>query len=204
MARAIQAGLVTGEMQPGTIYSVPTLADRFKVSATPVREALLHLAEEGYLEPVRNRGFRVTAVSEKDLDDIYQVRLMLEVPGVGRVAALENRADVEALRPLAASIEAAAEAGDLIAYLDVDTRFHLEMLAMLGNDRLVELVSRLRGQARLLGLRALADSGQLIATALEHRELLTLVKAGDVAGSEALMCRHIAHTRGVWAQPAPR
>jgi len=50
------------------------------VSATPVREALLDLTKEGLLEPVRNKGFRVVVLSEQQLDDVYRIREMLEVP----------------------------------------------------------------------------------------------------------------------------
>ncbi|HSA52260.1 MAG TPA: GntR family transcriptional regulator, partial [Yinghuangia sp.] len=61
VARAIRAALVAGEMRPGVVYSAPGLATRFGVSATPVREALLDLAKDGLVEPVRNKGFRVRA-----------------------------------------------------------------------------------------------------------------------------------------------
>jgi len=68
VSRALEAALVAGELQPGEIYSAPGLAERFGVSATPVREALLDLVRDGFVEVVRNRGFRVVEMSETDLD----------------------------------------------------------------------------------------------------------------------------------------
>ena len=88
VTRALEAAVVAGELQPGIIYSAPALAERFGVSATPVREAMLDLVGEGMVEPVRNRGFRVVEVSEADLDQISQIRLLIEVPIMGQVAKL--------------------------------------------------------------------------------------------------------------------
>ena len=88
VTRALEAAVVAGELAPGVIYSAPVLAERFGVSATPVREAMLDLVGEGMVEPVRNRGFRVVEVSEADLDQISQIRLLLEVPIMAQVAKL--------------------------------------------------------------------------------------------------------------------
>src|SRR4051794_4783192 len=76
---AIRASIITGEAEPGQIYSVRQFADRLGVSATPIREALLDLAGDGLVEAVRNRGFRILMPSEQDLDEIYRLRLMIEV-----------------------------------------------------------------------------------------------------------------------------
>jgi DNA-binding GntR family transcriptional regulator len=198
VTRALEAALVAGELQPGVIYSAPTLAERFGVSATPVREAMLDLVGEGMMEAVRNRGFRVMAVSEEDLDQISQIRLLVEVPVMGQVAKLLTPEKVAALDETGQAIEAAAERGDLIDYLDCDRRFHAQLISTLGNPRLTDLVDRLRRQARLFGLQRLADSGELVASAREHRVMLKVLQTGDVAAAESLMTAHIRHTRGLW------
>ena len=82
----IRGLVITGQMQPDQLYSVPRLATELGVSATPVREALLDLAREGLLEAVRNRGFRVVSLSLGELNDIFAIRLLLEVPSVGEIA----------------------------------------------------------------------------------------------------------------------
>src|SRR5262249_41410847 len=93
--RSIRAGVGTGEIMPGEIYSAPSLASRLGVSATPVREALLDLANEGLVEPVRNRGFRVVVLDDSDLDEIFELRTMLEVPSVGRIAGRLDQAQLD-------------------------------------------------------------------------------------------------------------
>jgi len=199
VTRALEAAVVAGEMEPGVIYSAPALAERFGVSATPVREAMLDLVGEGMVEPVRNRGFRVVEVSEADLDQISQIRLLLEVPIMGQVAKLLTPQRAAELSELGQRIEVAAERGDLIQYLDCDRQFHSEMVSIIGNPRLTDLVDRLRRQARLFGLQQLAATGRLLASAQEHRAMIRMLQTGDVAASESLMSAHIGHTRGLWA-----
>src|ERR671911_3059487 len=78
VADALRAAVVSGEMKPGHVYSAPALAAQFGVSATPVREAMLDLAKEGLVEAVRNKGFRVTALSGRDLDELTEIRRLIE------------------------------------------------------------------------------------------------------------------------------
>jgi len=199
IANVLRAAIVAGQMRPGVLYSVPTLAERFGVSATPVREAMLDLAKEGLVDSVRNKGFRVTELSDKDLDDITQLRALIEVPTVAQLAPVITEADVEALRPLAQAIVDSAAAGDLIRYLEDDRRFHLRLLALAGNPRLVDVVRHLRAQTRLYGLDQLVEQDRLTASAAEHLELLDALRAHDALWAEAVMRRHIGHVRGIWA-----
>lgn len=195
----VRSAIVAGEMRPGEIYSVPVLAARFGISGTPVREALLDLAKDGLLDPVRNKGFRVTTLSDEDLDAIYRIRELLEVPSIADVVAAAGPADLVRLRELCRRIEQAAADGDLTAYLAADREFHLSMLRITGNTRLVEIVSSLRSQTRLFGLPPLVAKKALGASAREHRQLLGLLTKRDIDAGQELMRRHLRHIRGSWA-----
>ena len=197
--RALEAALVAGELRAGEIYSAPSLAEEFGVSATPVREAMLDLVKDGFVEVVRNKGFRVLEVSEADLDQISEIRLLLEVPTTVRAAEVLTPENLEHLADIADEITSAASNGDVITYLDADRRFHLELIATVGNQRLTDLVDRLRRQTRLSGLHNLARTGRLVASADEHHEILAALKAFDTDAVTRLMNAHIAHTRGLWA-----
>jgi DNA-binding GntR family transcriptional regulator len=141
----------------------------------------------------------VIEVSEADLDQISQIRLLVEVPTMGQVAKLLTAEKIAELNALGQAIEEAAQQGNLIEYLDCDRKFHAQLISAIANPRLTDLVDRLRRQARLFGLQELADTGKLVASAQEHRTLLRVLQSGDVAASESLMTAHIAHTRGLWA-----
>jgi DNA-binding GntR family transcriptional regulator len=202
IARVLRGALITGEMRPGVLYSAPALAEKFGVSATPVREAMLDLANEQLVTIVRNKGFRVNELSDRDLDEIASLRALIEVPAVAEVARAINeptRAAVEELRPVAKELVQVAETGDLIRYVEVDRRFHLALLALAGNRHLVDVVANLRARSRLYGLQELAERGEMGRSAAEHEQIVDLVVAGDAAGAADLMRRHIGHVRGMWA-----
>jgi DNA-binding GntR family transcriptional regulator len=197
--RMIAARIVSGETPPGEVLTVPTLAGDFGVSATPVREAMLNLARRGFLRPIRNRGFQVTEVSVDELNQLTDVRLLLEAPPMRRVAGAIDGALEKELRELAERIVAAGKGRRFEEYLEADTAFHLRILAVTGNQKLVDTVRELRQQTRLVGLVRLADSDTLVPTAQEHAELVDLLVAGDGEGAEALMRRHLGHVGGVWS-----
>ncbi len=196
---ALRSAIISGEMEPGVVYSAPSLASRFGVSATPVREAMLDLVREGMVTIVPNKGFRVTEVDDASLDQVTQIRQLLEPPVVARVTAIVPVADLPGLRRMAQDIVDEAAAGNLVAYTEADRQFHLRLLAYDGNPRLVDLVSELRSQTRLLGLSSMLDSGALTENAREHLQLVDLVEARDAVGVEALMHAHIARVRTTWA-----
>jgi DNA-binding GntR family transcriptional regulator len=198
----LRGAVMSGEMEPGVVYSAPSLAERFGVSATPVREAMLDLATDGLVEVVPNKGFRVVSLSAAELDALTEIRELLEVPVVRRLAAegVDPEA-LEALRPLAGAVEDAARRGDFIAHVTYDLDFHLGLLSLAGNPRLVEIVRSLRQGSRLYGLRGLPDQPAIRASFHEHADLLDLVAARDADGAEALMRTHIGHVRREWAAP---
>ncbi|MFI0537540.1 GntR family transcriptional regulator [Streptomyces sp. WSLK1-3] len=199
VADALRAALIAGELLPGQVYSAPALAARFGVSATPVREAMLDLVKEGLVDTVPNKGFRVTAVSDQQLDEYTHIRSLIEIPTVVELASTADPVSLEALRPAAREIVQAAVSGDLIAYVEADTRFHLGLLALAGNAHLVEVVGDLRKRSRLYGLTPLVRSGRLLASAEEHLELLDALIARDERAVHEVMTRHIGHVRGLWA-----
>jgi DNA-binding GntR family transcriptional regulator len=201
ITQTLRAAVISGELRPGEVHSAPSLAAQFGVSATPVREAMLDLVKEGLIDTVRNKGFRVTEPSEKDLDDLSELRALIEVPTVRRLAeAGVDPAVIAELRPLALGIERAAAEHDLIAHVATDMQFHLRLLEQAGNPHLVETVRSLRARSRIYGLRRLAERDELIPSSAEHAELLDLIEARDADGAEALMNRHIRHVRGIWAR----
>lgn len=197
--RALSALIVSGELAPGTLVSVPTLAAQFTVSATPVREAMLELERRGFVETVKNKGFRVTEVSDEELANIVEVRQLLEPPAMERLAGEFPQDRLDELTAVAHDIIAGAEHGDLRAYLEADVAFHLTLTDMLGNPLLVQTVSELRSRTRLIGLTALSESGRLADSAAEHLDLLRALSTGDAEGARRVMSHHISHVLGWWS-----
>jgi DNA-binding GntR family transcriptional regulator len=198
----IRKGLAAGEIKPGEIYSAAGLATTLGVSNSPVREAMLSLVHQGLMEPVRNRGYRVVPVTDKDLTDIYQVRVMLEVPAMVQLARMGKVADrASEFGALADSIVRGVEQDDLVLYVDADRQFHLGLLAMLENDHLTGIVENLRDKTPQKGMSALIRQGRLIESAEEHGPILDSLIAGDAERTEELMRAHLSHIAGDWNHP---
>jgi len=199
VAVSLRAALVSGRMLPGVTYSVPALAEQFGVSATPVREAMLDLVNEGIVAAVPNKGYRVVELSDEELDQISQLRQLLEVPTVGALAGLLTPSSIKHLRTLARRVREAAKEGDVVAYVEADRELHLALLHESSNPRLVDLVGRLRDQSRLYGLEQLAAGGVLVESAEEHLALIDALESGDRRAAETVMAHHLDHVRGIWA-----
>jgi DNA-binding GntR family transcriptional regulator len=199
VAESLTAAIISGALEEGTLYSAPALGAALGVSATPVREAMMELTRKGLVETVKNKGFRVTRITDHELDEITQIRLLIEPPIVGRVAGTIPADAYVQLRSMAETIVTAAEEGDLTGFLTVDREFHAEILKHYGNARLVELATSLRLNTRLYGIKALSESNQLAESAEEHHGLVHLLEIGDGQAAEELMRRHISHARGLWA-----
>ena len=201
VSRALRAAIVSGELEPGQVYSAPGLGARFGVSATPVREAMLDLVREGLVVTVPNKGYRVTEVDEAELDDITELRMLIEPPLTAAVTPDIPAEDLPMLRDLAEAIVAGVAAEDLVAYTESDRAFHVRLLEYAGNRRATALVSDLRAHTRLYGLASLLASGELEESAREHHTILDAIEARDAAEVERLMRAHISQTRGRWARP---
>lgn len=153
IASSLRTAVVSGKLEPGVVYSTPSLAAQFGISATPVREAMLELCRDGLVEPVRNKGFRISVMTDHQLDEITQLRALIEIPIVRAVTEIVTAEQVDELAELARKICISAEAGDLVGYLESDTDFNLTLLAFSANEMLVQLVGELRMRTRLYGCR---------------------------------------------------
>jgi DNA-binding GntR family transcriptional regulator len=197
--KAIAAAIISGQMMPGEVFSVPTLAAQFDVSATPVREAMLNLEQRGFVAAVRNKGFRVTEVDDETLAQIAGVRQLLEPAAIAQLALVFEAEQAPEARRLADRIVEGAAGKDLAGYLAADTAFHALLTVYTGNHVLVDIVSDLRARTRLIGLRDLLGSERLAVSAREHHAIVDLLEAHDADGVRELMRRHIGHVHGWWS-----
>jgi DNA-binding GntR family transcriptional regulator len=201
ITEALRAAIVAGELQPGQVYSAPRLGAQYGVSATPVREAMLDLLKEGLVRTVRNKGFEVLAPSPVALHDILEMRHLLEVPVVRRLAERGVReADLVALLPLAEETVQTADKLDIVGHVAADLKFHLALLDLWGNDEITESVRALRSRSRLAGLWSSENHDAMIESAHEHLTLLDLLRRRDDSGAANLIQFHINRAASLWSK----
>ena len=189
----LRRSIVLGDLVPGTLYSVAQLADRLGVSRTPVREALLELASRGMVQFERNRGVRVIPSSPGDLREMFEVRLLLEVPATLQAVPLVT--DEVAARLAEILDEEAREGSDKHTMQQLDRMFHNTLLRQAGNHVLVDTVDRLRDMV----LVRPADSEYREDPrdfAADHRSILESVLSGDAERAATIV---EAHLRGAAA-----
>lgn len=188
---ALREALVSGDLAPGEVYSAPTLGERFGVSATPVREAMHQLTLEGAVEVVPNRGFRVTARSARELAELAEVRALIEVPVMLRLARTVPAERWAALSPLAEATGRAAAVGDRAAYVESDRAFHRALLSLAGNRQLVMVADDLHRRSQWPSAGAPATRrADLVADAAEHTALLDALMARDLPVVQSLIREH--------------
>jgi DNA-binding GntR family transcriptional regulator len=187
----LRGALLAGELPPGSVHSAPELAARYGVSATPVREAMQLLAREGAVEVLLNRGFRVACYTERDLAQIAEVRMLVEVPVVLGLARTLPAARWAQLRPAADEAVAAAAAGERGGYAEADRAFHRGLLALGGNPHVVAVADDLHRRAQWpTAGPASARRPTPVAHAAQHIALLAALAAGEPA--EDLLRAHLA------------
>ncbi|MFJ3586885.1 GntR family transcriptional regulator [Streptomyces sp. NPDC090127] len=189
--QALRTALVGGELVPGEVYSAPVLAERFGVSATPVREAMQQLAVEGAVEVVPNRGFRVTERTPRELAELAEVRALIEVPVMLRLARTVPAARWAELKPLAEATATAAARGDRAHYAEADRAFHRAVLSLAGNEQLLAVADDLHRRSQWpLVSGPVIRHGDLVADAAEHTALLDALIAQDVTVVQSLVREH--------------
>ncbi|MFF7181196.1 FCD domain-containing protein [Streptomyces sp. NPDC008121] len=195
--QALRDALVGGELVPGEVYSAPVLAERFGVSATPVREAMQRLATEGAVDVVPNRGFRVVERTPRELAELAEVRALIEVPVMLRLARTVPADRWAELRPLAEATSTAAARGDRAHYAEADRAFHRAVLALAGNTQLLAVADDLhrRSQWPLTSAPAVRHA-DLVADAAEHTALLDALVAQDLTVVRSLVREHFAGSGG--------
>lgn len=199
---AVREGIRAGTLVPGELYSVYRLADELGVSRSPVREALLRLAETGMVAFERNRGFRVVLPGARELTEIIAVRLALEVPAAERAAVRADAADRAALRTEYEAMQTSVTAGDETAFLLHDQRLHTLLLELAGNAHATRIIENLRDATRLVGASTIRKSRSLEDVYREHLPILDALDRGDAPAAGAAMRSHLESTGRLLLQEA--
>ena len=187
----IRRRILDNEMPAGTMMLEQELAAILDMSRTPVREALIRLANEGMVEVRPRHGMRVLPVSADDMEEIYEVLTALEASAAASVAETGlSPEEIGALRAAVNDMDKALEADDLQTWAQADERFHATLIEASRNRRLRELVYQFWDQTyrvRMLTLRLRPKPEA------SNRDHLALVEAIESRNSEEAARIHREH-----------
>jgi DNA-binding GntR family transcriptional regulator len=187
VTEALRARIVTAKLAPGTHLHQADIASEYGVSRIPIRDALQALAGEGLVD-LKPAGATVSAMSSTDLNELYELRGMIEpgttalgVPALGRLEIRQMR-DLHALM---------TQSSDRLVWLDANTRFHRTVYSRSNRPRSIHLIESLRSQTdRYLHLH-LSVIGDTKHIHDEHEAILDALEARDAAAVEELTRQHL-------------
>lgn len=193
--QALKKAIIAGTLESAKIYSITDLSEMFEVGRTPAREALVILASEGLIEPIPRSGYQVKPLSIQDLLEIFHLRSVLEVEGVG-LAAERISDDVIKFLEENSRQETALDLilnGSELYYrrgYELNLDFHLTIAKASGNKRLVDLLVKLLNELE----RVLRHDPQ-ISEPHQHVEILEALKRRDKLGAQEAMRKHLEDTK---------
>ena len=189
--RLLRRQLVTGQFCPGQRLTEQFLAQRLGVSRTPIREALHKLELEGLVIAAGARGFQVPDDSVEDMNELFEIRAVLEGHAL---ACLSRTIAAEALielRVLVDQGEHACEAGNLERVFALNTRFHDLLYALSKSPRLIKMINDLKDQIFRFRQLILKDETMARTSNEDHILMLEYIRRRDGEGVEKLVREHL-------------
>lgn len=183
----IREAILKGNLKPGEKVAEPELAERFGISRTPIREAFRQLESEGYLTVIPRKGAVVAALSERDIQEFYAIKSILE--GYAAALAAEKLTDkeLEKLEGVNQKLRTLAGEGDVKAFFRIHNEFHEIFLKAADNNKLYELIHQLGMKFSRLRMASLSVAGRMEISVEEHEKLLDAFRRKDGDAAENLV-----------------
>lgn len=190
----IRNQIISGDLPPGTRLRERDLAEELGVSRIPIREALSHLEADGFVTSQSHRGAIVTELTLRDVQELFDVRLGVEVHA-SKLAAqrVADGANPAAVREAMARAERALAGADAGLIAESNAELHETIVALAGNSLLTAMMRSVFGRDRWI-FRMTSDRDPMVACA-EHRELCDAICAGDAEFTAATAYAHIERGR---------
>jgi len=193
--KRLRDAILSNQLPPGTALSVPEFARRLQVSRSPIREAVQRLVYDGLAVNVAHRGAEVAGIEFADLQQLYEVREVLE--GLAARLATEriDAAGLERLRETLDAHEEVVQSGDERGHIEMDMAYHLGIQQAAQNAYLSETLQRIHGKAHLAYYQLWRGLDDRVLALEEHRRVFAAMVAGDAAGADQAARNHIVQLR---------
>lgn len=188
----LEEEILSGKLECGAALTELSLSERLGVSRTPVRGALQRLADEGLVDMLPNKGAVVAGVTERDLIDIYKIRMRLEGLAARTAAERMSEEDKSRLRDSVELAEFYIRKNDAEHLKELDTEFHAIIYAATGNKMLTKMLSGMHKSIKSYRKMSLSVKGRHECSVKEHRDILRAIEHGDADEADRLTNAHIS------------
>jgi DNA-binding GntR family transcriptional regulator len=171
--------VLSGEIGPLQRLIEARIAKEIGTSRTPVREALHTLEMEGLLESIPRVGYKVRTLSDREVDEICQIRTAIETLAAGWAIEKDHKKLVNNLRKNIAAMEQRVARGEVRAFVDVDAQFHEIIAGLSGSRRLLELAQTLRGHMVRYRVQSVYVADNVLRAIQGHKAILAAIEKQD-------------------------
>ena len=183
----IRDAIISGSLKAGSRVSEPELAERYGISRTPIREAFRQLESEGYLTVIPRRGAVVSEFSQKDVEEFYAIKSILE--GYAARCACEKLTlkDLDKLQAINDRLADLANHNDVKTFFKIHNDFHDLFIKASDNEKLRELITSVVNRFQRLRLMSLSLPERMKISVQEHEKIIDAFRRRDAATAEALV-----------------
>ncbi|SKC86272.1 GntR family transcriptional regulator [Maledivibacter halophilus] len=193
--RELKTAIISQRIKAGEILNERKLAEKLGISRTPVREAIQQLANEKWVIIEPYRGAYVYELTEKDIIEVFQVRLALECLAIELIVNKISEEDIEKLKDIFRKQEKLKEKYKAEEFIEVDREFHTFIANHSENTILIDMLNELGDIIRRLGVQAVQDKKRFMETLDEHIAIIDALSMKDEAKAVEAMKYHITKTR---------
>ena len=189
--QSLGEAILKGDLRPGERLMELQLAAKLGVSRTPIREAIRMLEQEGLAVTIPRKGAEVARMTEKDMEDVLQIREALDDLAVQVACDKITQEQLERLMATMKNFELAVQAGDLSKIVAYDVEFHDVIYEATDNPKLVILLSNLREQIYRYRVEYLKEKENYPMLIVEHEEIVQALKQKNKERVADAMRNHI-------------
>ena len=192
--RRIKAAIIAFVLLPGEGFTETDLAERLEMSRTPVREALFRLQLEGYVQVASRSGWNVAPVDFDELEELYDLRLVLECAAIDRLFAADPAPNLAALKAvwLVPESERKVTAAEVAA---LDEAFHASLVAAAGNREMAKVHAHVTDGIRIVRRLDFTQPSRIAATYDEHAQVLRALLVRRAEPAKLLLRAHIGTSK---------
>lgn len=187
--------ILSGEIGPHQRLIEAKIAKEIGTSRTPVREALHTLEMEGLLESIPRVGYKVRTLSDREVDEICQIRTAIETLAAGWAIEKDHKKLVNNLRENIAAMEQQVTRGEVRAFVDFDAQFHEIIAGLSGSKRLLELAQTLRRHMLSYRVQSIYVADNVLRAIEGHKAILAAIAKHDQKAVAEAIERHLEQSK---------
>ena len=189
--QTLRGAILKGDLKPGERLMELQLASKLGVSRTPIREAIRMLEQEGLAVTIPRKGAEVAKMTEKDMEDVLQIRLSLEALAVRLSCENITPAALQELKVAMEDFEEKTKSGQFVEMEKADVKFHEILYKASNNPKLQQLLSNLREQMYRYRVEYLKDAAIYPRLIEEHHRMYDALKEKDQKQAVAYVEKHL-------------